>query len=209
MSIEVLIHFLIATAIVTVIPGPNILLITTDSIRYGVKKSMMTVMGVSAGMIPLFALSLAGISTLLIQSPWLFDVLKLAGVIYLLYLGITQVLDTFKTGKAPQSEIQSKNNFFARGFLISATNPKGLFFASAFFPQFLSKETPMIPQVLMLCGGCLLVASLIGMLYAVFADTANELFKAEKFQKRTTLFSGLIFIFFGVGLFLTQLPDMF
>ena len=208
MSIEALIRFLIATAIITVIPGPNILLITTDSIRYGFKKSIGTVIGVSAGMIPLFSLSLAGISTLLIQSPWLFDILKLVGVSYLLYLGITQVFDSFKTGTSSPTAIHLKNNFFTRGFLISATNPKGLFFAGAFFPQFLNKDAPLMPQVFILCGGCLLIASLIGLLYAVFAYTASDLFKSEKFQKKTALLSGLILILFGAGLFFTHLPGM-
>ncbi len=208
MSIETLIRFLVATAIITVIPGPNILLITTDSIRYGLKKSIGTVLGVSAGMIPLFSLSLTGISALLIRYPWLFDMLKLVGGIYLFYLGAGQIFDSTKTRVNPLAVIHLKHNFFAKGFLMSATNPKGIFFAGAFFPQFLDKNASMVPQVLILCGGCLLVASLIGLFYAVFAKTADDLFKSEKFQKRTSLFSGLILIFFGLGLFFTDLPIM-
>lgn len=208
MSIEALIRFLVATAVIAVIPGPNIILITTDSIRYGLKKSIGTVIGVSAGMIPLFALSLAGISTLLIRYPWLFNMLKFAGVSYLLYLGVTQVFDSLKTRRSHLKAIHLKDGFFTKGFLISVTNPKGLFFAGAFFPQFLNKDVPLMPQVVILCGGCLLVASLVGLLYAVFADTANDLFKSEKFQKRTSLFSGLILVFFGVVLFFMHLPDM-
>ena len=208
MSLETLIRFLVATAIIAAIPGPNIILITTDSIRYGLKKSIATVIGVSAGMIPLFSLSLAGISTLLIRYPWLFDMLELAGVSYLFYLGITQIFDSLKTGRSHLKAIHLKDSFFTKGFLISATNPKGFFFAGAFFPQFLTKNAPLMPQVFILCGGCLLVASLVGLFYAVFAGTANDLFKSEKFQKRTSLFSGLVLVFFGMALFFTDLPDM-
>src|SRR3989339_1401805 len=96
MQMETLIRFLIATAVVTVIPGPNILLITHDSIRYGVRNGLRTVAGVSTGMIPLFLLSLAGVSTLLITWTWLFDTVRFAGMLYLVYLGITTLVSGFK-----------------------------------------------------------------------------------------------------------------
>jgi len=208
MNTETLIRFLLATTIITMIPGPNIILITNDSIRHGFKKSLLTVTGVNAGMILLFSLSLAGVSTLLIRFSWLFDTMKFVGATYLLYLGISQILIALKPVTSPYPVLQLKNNFFIKGFLISATNPKGLFFAGAFFPQFLTQDTPLAPQVLILCGGCLLVASLIGAMYAFFAKAARDLFQSEKFQKRTALITGVTLILFGVGLFFTNQGEM-
>ncbi len=201
MDIQTLISFLCATAIIVVIPGPNIMLITHDSIRYGFRKSVITVTGISAGMILLFSLSLSGITTLFIQFPWLFDTIKITGVLYLLFLGLTQIYDSLKIRVDPHQVLPSKDNFFIKGFLISISNPKGLFFAGAFFPQFLNKNTPVLPQVLLLCGGCLLVASVIGVMYAFFAKTAEHFFNSGTFQKRASLFSGFILILFGVGLY--------
>lgn len=208
MNSDTLIRFLFATAIIVIIPGPNIMLITNDSIRHGFKKSIHTVAGINAGMILLFSLSLAGISTLLIRFSWLFDFIKLAGVLYLLYLGITQIFDSLKNTTHSLGVLPLKHKFFIKGFLISVTNPKGLFFAGAFFPQFLDKDAGMIPQVVILCSGCLFVASLIGVLYAFFAKTANDLFKSEKFQKRASFVSGIILILFGAGLFFTSRADI-
>nr|NJM02646.1 LysE family translocator [Desulfobacula sp.] len=134
MQMETLIRFLIATAVVTVIPGPNILLITHDSIRHGVRNGLRTVAGVSAGMIPLFLLSLAGASTLLIKRPWLFDLARLAGMLYLVYLGVTILVSGFKEqgratpGSGPETGFsegradlrdQSQGNPFCRGLFPS------------------------------------------------------------------------------------------
>lgn len=208
MNSDTLIRFLFATAVIVIIPGPNIMLITNDCIRYGFKKSVLTVTGINAGMILLFSLSLAGISTLLVRFSWLFDFIRIAGVLYLLYLGITQIFDSLKNDTQPHRTLPLKNNFFIKGFLISVTNPKGLFFAGAFFPQFLDKDAAMIPQVVILCSGCIFVASFIGFLYAFFAGTANALFKSEKFQKRASFVSGIVLILFGAGLFFTNQTDM-
>ena len=209
MNSDTLIRFLFATAIIVIIPGPNILLITNDSIRHGFKKSILTVTGINAGMILLFSLSLAGVSTLLARFSWLFDSIRLVGAVYLLYLGVTQILDSLKNSPQTHRSPALENNFFIKGFLISATNPKGFFFAGAFFPQFLNKDAAIIPQILVLCSGCLFVASLIGVLYAFFAKTANDMFTSEKFQSRTSFITGITFILFGAGLFFTGRTDMF
>ncbi|MCP3876711.1 MAG: LysE family translocator [Desulfobacteraceae bacterium] len=209
MDVQTLISFLITTAIVVVIPGPNIMLITNNSIQHGFGKGVVTVIGISTGMILLFSLSLAGISTLLIQFSWIFDTIKFLGVLVLLYLGITQIRDSLKINDHDLSANPSKNNFFIKGFLISASNPKGLFFAGAFFPQFLNKDAAMTPQILILCGGCLLVATIIGVLYAFFAKTADTVLNSKKFQKGTGLLSGAVLIFFATALFFTNKNILF
>lgn len=203
MQIETLIRFLIATAVVTVIPGPNILLITHDSIRYGVRKGLRTVAGVSVGMIPLFLLSLAGVSTLLIKRAWLFDTVRFAGIVYLIYLGITILVSGFKEQDRKMPESGPENRFFLKGVLICVTNPKGILFSGAFFPQFLDKTSPLIFQGLILCSGCLAVATAIGAGYAIFAGTADSLFQSEKFRKYSSRLSGLVLILFGIGLLFT------
>jgi len=203
MQMETLIRFLIATAVVTVIPGPNILLITHDSIRHGVRNGLRTVAGVSAGMIPLFLLSLAGASTLLINRAWLFDLARLAGMLYLVYLGVTILVSGFKEQGRAMPGSGPENRFFLKGVLICVTNPKGILFAGAFFPQFLDKASPLVPQGLILCSGCLAVATAIGAGYAIFAGTADSLFQSEKFRKYSSRLSGLVLIFFGIGLLFT------
>lgn len=199
MPLETFTRFLIATALVTLIPGPNILLIVNNSIRHGIKNGLITVLGVSAGMVPLFLLSLGGISTLLIKWVWLFDGVRLAGMLYLLYLGGSMVISFFKPQNAPLLKSSPQNRFFVTGMAICMTNPKGLLFAGAFFPQFIEKSAPVIPQAVLLVTGCLIVATLVGGLYALFAGTARALFQSDRFSRYTALISGCTLILFGLS----------
>ncbi len=200
MNTELFISYLLATIVIIAIPGPNILLIVNDSITHGFRKSTMTVIGIVSGMAVLFSLSLAGITKLLIMLSWLFSVIKWIGVCYLFYLGVSQILSSFKSSHETDEHKNEKRNFFTKGFLISVTNPKGLIFAGAFFPQFLNKNSDMISQIVILCGGFLLIAFAIGILYAFCGKTASNLFQTELFKKRVARISGAFLIFFGIGL---------
>ncbi len=198
MNPEILINFLIATAIVVCIPGPNIMLITNNSIQYGLKKGLITIAGINAGMVLLFSVSLAGISTLMVQHPFFYNSIKFLGLSYLGYLGVSQICAGLKSDPQPDNSLEVKNNIFLKGFLISFSNPKGFFFTGAFFPQFLNPDMPLTPQVLILCTGCLLVASLIGIIYAVFAHHVSTVFKSEQFHKYSNFISGSVLLCFGV-----------
>lgn len=204
MQTETLIRFFIATAIVTAVPGPNILLITSDSIRSGIRKGLLTTAGVSAGMIPLFAASIAGVSTIVMQSPGLFTLVQTMGAVYLVYLGGTILFGHEEKKQTNPSGRSFKNHFFLKGFLVSITNPKGLFFAGAFFPQFLNPQQQLMPQVLTLCSGCLFIATIIGALYAGFAGTANRFFESAAFQRHSARAIGSILILLGVVLFFSD-----
>lgn len=208
MSVETIISFLAATALVVVVPGPNILLIVNDSIKHGFGKSLFTVAGISTGMALLFSLSIMGVTSIFIIMPWLFDIIKTMGVCYLLYLGCTMIYSSLR-GRKNNLPVQEPgvNNFFMKGFFISISNPKGLFFAGAFFPQFLTRDGNLIYQSLVLCGGCLLVATIIGVFYAYLAGISQKLFNSSKFSKRSEFASGIIFLLLGFGLFFTQKED--
>ena len=209
MQIETLIHFLIATAIVTAIPGPNILLIVNDSIQFGTKKGMLTVFGVSAGMIPLFILSIAGVSAFLVKMPMTFGIIRLAGIAYLTWLGAGMIWSFFRPAHKESQIAKSHNRFFLHGMFICMTNPKGLLFAGAFFPQFLNPADALFPQVFLLITGCLIVATAIGTIYAFSAGKAGSLFKSEKFNRWVGLTSGILLILFGVSFLFTTVLNRF
>lgn len=208
MQIDVFLNFLFATAIVVVIPGPNILLIVNNSIQHGAKNGCLTALGSSAGMIPLFTISLAGVSTLLIKSPLFFEAVRFFGTIYLVYLGVSMAMVFFRPKNIWEQKGNGSGHYFLNGMFISMTNPKGLLFAAAFFPQFLEKSSPIMPQVLMLVTGCLFVASAIGSLYAAFASRIGLLMQSETFNRYTALLCGTILVLFGLGFMFAGNTDL-
>jgi homoserine/homoserine lactone efflux protein len=199
MVVDSLWNYFIAVSIIVLIPGPNILLIMNNSMKHGFKNGLLTILGIKAGMTILFLISLSGITALLVLFSSLFTIIKWLGVAYLIYLGISQIIFSYKeTGKS--ESLTFDRRYFLKGFVISVTNPKGLIFAGAFFPQFLNTNSPLMPQTIILCGGFIIVSLLIEILYAFLSNILSNLLKTAKVQKMLDRVSGFIFIVFGVGL---------
>lgn len=197
---ELFLAYLIAVAVLVAVPGPNIMLIMNDSIRCGFRKSVLTILGITAGTSFLVCLSLIGLTALLALFSWIFTIIKWAGVCYLLYLGIFQIISSFKGSHHRDLNRLDSRGFFLKGFMVSATNPKGLLFASAFFPQFINEQLPIAPQIIILITGFLIVSIVIEILYAYAGDTTGRIFKNERFQRMTERISGVFLIMFGIGL---------
>lgn len=200
MNLEVLIAYMIAVALIVVVPGPNIMLVVNESIHAGFKKGLLTIVGIKAGTLFLVGLSMLGLTALLTWFSWLFMIIKWAGVCYLLYLGISQIRSSFKAKNSVDLPQAANGKLFMKGFLVSATNPKGFLFAGAFFPQFLNTQAPLMPQMVILCLAFVLVSASIEIAYAYAGNMAANLFKSERFKKLSQRISGAVLVSFGIGL---------
>lgn len=200
MNSEVLLAYILASVIIIVVPGPNIILIINDSVRCGFKKSVLTILGIKIGTTLLFLISLSGLTALLSLFSSMFAIIKWVGVCYLIYLGISQIVSSLKTDSLDyRSEIEN-NSFFLKGFIVSVTNPKGLLFAGAFFPQFLNNQIAIGPQIVILCGSFLIISLIIEIIYAYAGDRTAKIFKTEHFKRLSARISGAFLIMFGIGL---------
>jgi threonine/homoserine/homoserine lactone efflux protein len=106
MPIENYIAFVIASIIVLIIPGPSIIMAVGQAIAHGKRAVAPTVWGVVAGDLIATTLSMLGVGTILLASSEAFQIIKWAGVIYLIYIGISMIRNA---GKAEASETQSVN----------------------------------------------------------------------------------------------------
>ncbi|MCB2226649.1 MAG: LysE family translocator [Desulfarculaceae bacterium] len=200
MSLEVLIAFVVTSAIIVVVPGPNIMLLVNDSINVGFKKTLLTILGIKVGNLLLIGLSMVGLGALLTCFSGMFTIIKWAGVCYLLYLGICQIRYSFKPVPAADLPQAGNGRLFLKGFLVSATNPKGFLFAGALFPQFLIPQAPLAPQMIILCLLLTLVAGLIMTAYAYAGNLVAKLFNSDRFKRMSQRVSGAILVLFGIGL---------
>ena len=176
MHLELYLGFVLAAVILILIPGPNVSLIVANSIAYGTRYGLLTVAGTSSAIVVQLTLTALGLTATLGMLAGWFEWVRWVGVIYLLFLGIRQwraaPVDLTRTRPQPRS-FQA---LVMRGFLISLTNPKTLLFYGAFFPQFLSPDAPIAPQVAWLsltffaiavgldCGWALLAGRVRGVL---------------------------------------------
>lgn len=167
MSIELYLTFVLATAILIAIPGPNVALIVANSIEHGRRFGLITVAGTSAAMIPQLAVTSAGLGGVFVMFSHLLEWVRWIGVAYLAYLGIQTIRAQPVELTKIRHESKSPREIFLRGFLVSLANPKTLLFYGAFFPQFIEPNANIEAQLWLLSGTFLAVAFVMDACWAV------------------------------------------
>lgn len=121
-------------------PGPDFFLVIKNAVRYPRLAAMMTTFGVICGVATHMSYCVAGLAVVITTTPWLFNILKYAGAVYLIWIGI-QALRSHGGSKVnvshlPQQHVSLKNAFI-QGYLCNLLNPKATLFFLAVFTQVL------------------------------------------------------------------------
>ena len=169
--------FVIATCVVTLMPGPSMVAVVINSIQRNLMQGVQTALGVVAADAILLALTLSGIGTLLYASSLAFSILKWGGVAYLVVCGIRQLRSNVDE---EGGHAQAKGNAFLQGFGITMLNPKIIGFLVAFFPQFLNREESIAGQLAVLGPVFLLVVFATLLFYALTATGVRGVLQTRK-----------------------------
>ena len=207
MPIELWLAFVASSAILLIIPGPTILTVISYSLAHGRRANVPLVAAVALGDSTALVVSLLGLGALLATSAFWFTAVKLAGGIYLLYLGI-RLLRAGISSTAPPTHAApgSRLKLFANTYLVTALNPKGIVFFVAFLPQFISPHAPVAPQLWVLAATFVVMATLNAALYALFAASASKLLSSPVAQRRFNLAGGSLLSAAGVWALLAKRP---
>lgn len=122
----------IATCVLVLIPGPNVALIVANSLRYGFRMGVMTVLGTTVGVAMQLILVVAGLAAVIELAADVLIWIRWAGVFYLIWLGVR----TWRESATDLEEVVAAPALFWRGCMLAAVNPKTLLFNAAFIPQF-------------------------------------------------------------------------
>jgi RhtB (resistance to homoserine/threonine) family protein len=140
--------FLIAVFLLNVTPGPDTAYIVGRSVAQGRGAGIVSALGISAGCIVHTLACAFGLTAILAASATAFTVIKIAGAIYLIYLGVRLIFarhDDAQTAQADDSgkaTPKSLGQLFAQGFVTNVLNPKVVLFFVSFFPQFVAADSP-------------------------------------------------------------------
>ena len=143
------------------------------------KSSVFTILGNITGLFIMSALSVAGLSAIIIGSELLFSIVKFVGAIYLVYLGLKLLLRSPGSALQAQPAVRSRRSLFLQGFMTSAANPKAVVFFAALFPQFISNDQPFLSQFLILCLTYLVLDAMYLSLYGLGASWISARFKGK------------------------------
>lgn len=184
-----------AVFVLTVTPGPSVLMCVSTSVKLGVRPALLASLGSTTAIVGLMLLSALGLGTALAASEVLFTAIKWLGAAYLAYLGVTALLSS-ATDIAVSGAVQasSGSRLFGQGFLVGASNPKALLFFGALFPQFLDPGTPQAPQFLVL--GATFIMFELGWLtiYALSASRARHWLQHPRRARLFNSATGVVFL---------------
>ena len=194
--------FISAAVLLTLMPGPDILFVITQSITRGRKAGIVFAAGLCTGLIVHVTAVSLGVSVLLMSSPVAFTVLKFVGAAYLLYLGIKAFLARHQNHFHLETSGAATGKLYRKGILMNILNPKVILFFLAFFPQFIDRqiENP-IPQMLLLGLIFMVQAFLIFSMVAILADRlARRLMQNPKIALGVNMAEALIYCCIGVSI---------
>jgi homoserine/homoserine lactone efflux protein len=149
MTLSTYLIYFVAVTLLTLTPGPTMLMTLTNSVNHGPWRALASLSGSLAANMVIMMLSALGLGALLAASEAAFTTLKLIGAAYLIWLGVR----TFRNGGGLQIDGNGGprgRSLFMQGVLVGASNPKSLLFFTAFFPQFIDPAAPFLPQFLLL-----------------------------------------------------------
>ncbi len=161
MSIE----FLLTSLVVVLIPGTGVVYTVSSSMGGGWRHGLFAAVGCTLGIVPHILAALLGLSAIMQTGAVVFEVVRWAGVAYLIFIGVSMVRNA---GALPLDDAdisgESVNRVIWRGILLNVLNPKLPVFFFAFLPQFLDAPSGLFDAGLILLSGVFML-----MMLAVFA----------------------------------------
>jgi threonine/homoserine/homoserine lactone efflux protein len=192
--------FLIATVVLVLTPGPNVLYIVARSIDQGRKAGLVSALGVEVGTLFHITAAALGVSALLATSAIAFTVVKYLGAAYLIYLGLRKLFTREQAQPDESIGPRKLERVFFQGVMVNVLNPKVALFFLAFFPQFVNPSTGSVTMQILILGCIFFGLALINdVLYALLAGTLGQWLKGNiRFLQTERYFAGSVYIGLGV-----------
>ena len=199
--------FSLAALALLVIPGPSVLYIVTRSVEQGRRAGLVSVLGIHTGTLVHIAAAATGLSALLLASATLFDVVKLAGACYLVFLGISRLVKRVPSTERAL-ERASLGRVYGQGFVVNVLNPKTALFFVAFFPQFVADgHGPVAVQILVLGAVFVILGMLSDSTYALVSGTLAGRLRARADRRGPRRqWSGIVLVGLGIVAATTRRP---
>jgi threonine/homoserine/homoserine lactone efflux protein len=202
-----LLAFGLVSFVLIVVPGPNVLFVISRSLMLGRAAGVGTAFGGQLGVYAQVAAVAFGIGALVERSVALFSVIKLAGAVYLGYLGVQAIRHRRALSAALQAPAERKSiaRIIGDGIAVGVTNPKSVVFFAAVLPQFADPSAGHVPAQMLLLGAVFMaIAVLCDSTYALAAGTARAwLARSPRRLELVGGTGGLVMIGLGASLALT------
>ena len=202
MSLEIYLAYVLACAVITLVPGPTVSVIIANSLAHGPRAGLLNVAGTQLGLGLMMAILAIGLSSVIAAMGWLFEWLRWAGAAYLVYLG-WKLLRSPDIADAAKPAYVPRGGFVLQGFLVLMANPKALLWFGAFIPQFVDPRGDYVAQIALLGVTAMAVALVSDGAYAVLTGRAGRRLRKDR-VRLVSRAGGALLIGGGVWLALTR-----
>jgi threonine/homoserine/homoserine lactone efflux protein len=198
--------FFSTSVLLALAPGPDNLFVLAQSAQNGRSAGFFVTLGLCAGLVCHTVAVALGLAAIVRTSATAFNLLKLAGAAYLLYLA----WQAFRAGSSPSGEMKaaklSKGSLFRRGIVMNITNPKVSLFFLAFLPQFVNPlRGPLVLQFIQLGGVFIFATVLVFGIISILAGGLGEKFRGSVFARKTVnRIAGAVFVGLALKLALSE-----
>ena len=192
--------FLIASALLAIAPGPDIVYVLTRGITQGKRAGFAAALGFATGVIFHTALAALGIAALIRSSEFAFTLVRYAGAGYLIYLGIRMLASRSAFRLGQDNATLALWTVYKQSVIGNVLNPKVTLFFLSFLPQFINMNAGRIELQMVLLGVLFMLQTVIifGAI-AVFSGAIGDRLRANPaIANRLNLFAGVIFVALGI-----------
>lgn len=192
--------FLGVAVLLTLMPGPDILFVISQSISQGKKAGIFTALGLCTGLLFHISAAALGVSAIVYQSAVAFSIVKYAGAIYLLYLAWQAFRAKNDSLLLQEQKHRRLIELYRKGIIMNVLNPKVSLFFLALLPQFVNKSAGHIPMQMILLGIVFIVQALavFGTVSFLSEKIRHFLMNNQAIAKRINLVEGAILAFIGL-----------
>ncbi len=195
--------FSAAALALLVVPGPAVLYIIARGASQGRQAALVSVAGIHVGTLVHVLAAVAGLSAIVVASATAFTTIKLAGAVYLVYLGVSALIGASKA--SDDSDVSSSlpqrtlRRVFADGVVLNILNPKTAVFFLAFVPQFVDVDRGNTAAQLLVLGALFIALGFLtdGIYAALAGVIGDRLRSAPHLERRAARGSGVIYILLG------------
>jgi threonine/homoserine/homoserine lactone efflux protein len=198
--------FIVAAALLTIAPGPDIIYVLTRGVAQGRKAGIAAALGFATGCIFHTALAAVGVAALIRSSELAFDAVRYAGAAYLVWIGVQALRHRASFSVEGSNESKALATIYRQSVLGNILNPKVTLFFLAFLPQFVNVEAGGVGLQMALLGLVFMALTvLIFGAVALFAGWIGAWMRSKPvIGERLNVFAGLTFIALGIRV---ALPD--
>lgn len=207
MPFDLWLTFVAASIALLLIPGPTVLLVLSYALSKGRSVAVASAAGVALGDLIAMTASLVGLGALVLASAQLFTLLKWAGAVYLVWLGLKLLRSAAQQGLTVKAAPDvTARSVFGHAAAVTALNPKSIGFFIAFVPQFLRPDAPLLPQFAILIATFVGLAAANALAYALLADRLRRTIQRPSVVIGLTRLGGMTLIAMGILTALARRP---